>query len=387
MKYLFYLGLFISIFVHPFQIYLSAFISLLLIVFYIMESYKYKQIISITLKPYNVTMVIWFIWGLLSFFWIKSYGDWLNHILILFTTFGYAITAPILVRKKNLIDNTKKILLFSYILVILIGLFEVHTGLYLFTLNRGNIGLFSSLRYPLTFFYNPNDYAVFLVFGTILTLFFDKVKINKISNAFFIFLTLVATVYLLIIAEARLALYAAIIAILIKMYFLIKSKKFRVTLVIFSLFLTFVLFKYYDVITLANEYVAADYSGNIRLNLIENALIYLSDSNFIGVGAGNLKYYLDNYTIHNTMQIFDVHNWWIEILVTYGVFIFAIYIYSYLNVLFRASKKLYSKNNMKFIFTWLILFIPLSIASSSAFPYIWIWIVNAIFYNEVYKEN
>lgn len=87
------------------------------------------------------------------------------------------------------------------------------------------------------------------------------------------------------------------------------------------------------------------------------------------------------------MQIFDVHNWWIEILVTYGVFIFTIYIYSYFNLIFRALNKLSSKTNMKFIFTWLILFIPLSVASSSAFQYIWIWIVNAIFYNEVYKEN
>lgn len=387
MKYLFYLGLLISIFVHPFQIYISAIISLLLIIVNIMESYKDKKLISITLQPYNVLMIIWFIWGVLSFFWIKSSGAWLSHILILFTAFAYAITAPVLVRKKDLIRNTKNILLFSYVLNIIIGLFEVRTGLYLFTQNRENIGVFSSLRYPLTFFYNPNDYAVFLVFGTILILFFDRIKINKISNAFFLILTLVATIYLLIIAQARLALFAAIIAILIKMYFLIESKKIRGTLVIFSLFLTFGLFEYYDTIILASESVIADYSGNIRLNLIKNALHYLSDSNFIGVGAGNLKYYLDNYTIHNTMQIFDVHNWWIEILVTYGVFIFAIYIYSYLNVLFRASKKLYSKNNMKFIFTWLILFIPLSIASSSAFLYIWIWIVNAIFYNEVYKEN
>lgn len=387
MEYIFYLGLIVSIFVYPYQIYVSAFISLLLIILNLMKSYKDKKLISITLKPYNILMIIWFVWGLLSFFWIKSFGSWLHHVLILFIALGYTITAPTLVRKKNLIKNTKKILLFSYILVIIIGLFEVYTGVYLFTQNRGNIGIFSSLRYPLTFFYNPNDYAVFLVFGTILILFFDRKKINKISNAFFLILTLVATIYLLIIAQARLALFAAIIVILIKMYFLIESKKIRGTLVIFSLFLTFGLFEYYDTITLANEYVIADYSGNIRLNLIKNALHYLSDSNFIGVGAGNLKYYLDNYTIHNTMQIFDVHNWWIEILVTYGVFIFAIYIYSYLNVLFRASKKLYSKNNMKFIFTWLILFIPLSIASSSAFPYIWIWIVNAIFYNEVYKEN
>lgn len=387
MEYVFYLGLIVSIFVHPYQIYVSAFISLLLIILNLMESYKDKKLISITLKPYNILMIIWFVWGLLSFFWIKSFGSWLNHILILFIALGYTITAPTLVRKKNLINNTKKILLFSYILVIIIGLFEVYTGVYFFTQNRGNIGIFSSLRYPVTFFYNPNDYAVFLVFGTILILFFDKIKINKISSGFFLSLILVATFYLLIVSQARLALFAAIIAIIIKMYFLIKSKKIRVILVILSLFLIFFLFKYYDTIVFANQYVISDYSGNIRVNLIKNALIYLSDSNFVGVGAGNLKYYLDHYSIYNTMQIFDVHNWWIEILVTYGVFIFTIYIYSYFNLIFRALNKLSSKTNMKFIFTWLILFIPLSVASSSAFQYIWIWIVNAIFYNEVYKEN
>lgn len=48
--------------------------------------------------------------------------------------------------------------------------------------------------------------------------------------------------------------------------------------------------------------------------------------------------------------------------------------------------RMHSKNNIKFIFLWLILFYcPVSLAKY--IKYIWIWIVNAIFYNEVYKEK
>lgn len=387
MEYLFYLGLFVSIFVHPFQIYISAFISFLLVIINIMESYKDKKLISRMIKPFNILMLMWFIWGLISFFWVRSLGAWLNHILILFTAFGYTLTAPTLIRRKGLIERTKKILFFSFIINIIIGLFEVRTGIYVFTQNNENIGHFSSLRYPLSFFYNPNDYAVFLVFGIILTLFYDKISIKKILNTVFLIIMISLSLYLLIMSQARIALFAAIIAIILKLYFITNAKQIRVFLLLISVLLTFVLFKHYDVINLANEYVIADYSGNIRVNLIKNSLIYLSESNYIGVGAGNLKYYLTNYPIYNTMNIFDGHNWWIEILATYGVVIFGIYIYAYLDLLCRAWNRMHSKNNIKFNFLWLILFIVLSIASSSIFQYIWIWIVNAIFYNEVYKEK
>lgn len=387
MEYLFYLGLFVSLFVFPYQVYISAFISLLLILINIMESYKDKKLINIILKPYNILMFMWFIWGLISVFWVRSLEPWKNHILVLFTAFGYTITAPTLIRRKGLIERTKKILFFSFIINIIIGLFEVRTGIYVFTQNIENIGLFSSLRYPLSFFYNTNDYAVFLVLGIILTLFYDKRSIKKILNTVFLIIMISLSLYLLIMSQSRIALFAAIIAIILKLYFITNAKKIRVFLLLISVLLTFVLFKHYDVINLANEYVIADYSGNIRVNLIKNSLIYLSESNYIGVGAGNLIFYLTNYPIYNTMNIFDGHNWWIEILATYGVVIFGIYIYAYLDLLYRAWNRMHSKNNIKINFLWLILFIVLSIASSSIFQYIWIWIVNAIFYNEVYKEK
>lgn len=387
MEYLFYLGLLISIFVHPFQIYISAFISFLLIIINIRESYSDKALFGRLIKPYNVLIIIWFIWGIISILWIKSSGAWVNHILILFTAVGYTITAPTLIMKNKLIDRTKKILLISFIINIIIGLFEVFTGLYLFTQNTENVGWFASLRNPLSFFYNPNDYGVFLVFGIVLTLFYDKKTPQKMSSIIFTMLVMLSSIYLLIMSQARIALFAAIIAIIFKLYFSIKSKKIRVSIILSSIIvLIFVLFRYNDIFGLATEFVNIDYSGNIRMNLIKNSLVYLSDSKFIGVGAGNLNYYLTNYPIYSTMEIFDGHNWWIEILSTYGVFVFIVYIYSYFNLIVRAWKNVNTKNNMKFVFSWLVLFIALSVASSSAFQYIWIWIVNAIFYNEVYKE-
>jgi teichuronic acid biosynthesis protein TuaE len=59
-----------------------------------------------------------------------------------------------------------------------------------------------------------------------------------------------------------------------------------------------------------------------------------------GVGAGNAEYYMAHYAVYDTRGILNVHNWWVEILVDYGVFIFIGYIILYYK-LFVSFFKLY----------------------------------------------
>ena len=81
----------------------------------------------------------------------------------------------------------------------------------------------------------------------------------------------------------------------------------------------------------------------VRLNLIRNGLSFLRSKAGFGVGAGNFEYYMSNFAIYDTKRIINSHNWWLEILVNYGIFIFIGYIIFYLGIILNLRKIYYEK--------------------------------------------
>ena len=330
MEYLFYIGLLVSLFVFPFQIYISAIVSAFLIIIIIFQKYKDKSLINNTFRGYNLLLVFWFFWGVISYIWVPSKGMWLNHILILFTGMSYSLIVPTLLKKDVFFERAMNLIVISYFVNMIIGIFETQTGRYLFTLNRGNIDVYASLKYPVSFFYNTNDYIVFLIFGLLVFLFYFDFKKQTSFSLFLKIISFILTTYLVTMAQSRIGFYSLIILGGLYLYLSIKSKIIRrlIWFLVFTL-ITIVYFKFENILTEIGLTVTNDYSGNIRINLIKNSLQYFVDSNYIGVGAGGLKYYLTNYPIFDTALISDAHNWWIEILATYGMGVFGIYIYIY----------------------------------------------------------
>ncbi len=76
----------------------------------------------------------------------------------------------------------------------------------------------------------------------------------------------------------------------------------------------------------------------VRYNLIRNSFIFLGNSLGFGVGAGNVEYHMENSPVYETDGRINVHNWWVEILTNYGIFIFAGYVVFYLGLLISLYK-------------------------------------------------
>ncbi|WP_146172120.1 O-antigen ligase family protein [Melghirimyces profundicolus] len=87
---------------------------------------------------------------------------------------------------------------------------------------------------------------------------------------------------------------------------------------------------------------SGDQSINIRKALIINGLLHLHRSHYLGVGAGNIEYYMagDPGVGGKT----NMHNWWVEILVNFGVLIFTLYMFLYFWLLVRLWKLADRKN-------------------------------------------
>lgn len=85
--------------------------------------------------------------------------------------------------------------------------------------------------------------------------------------------------------------------------------------------------------TLGGEMAAGTGSGGSRIKLIQGGLIALLDSHLLGVGPGNAEYHLR--LMPGTELVYNLHNWWMEVLVNGGVFIFVGYVLFYTLLLYH----------------------------------------------------
>ncbi|SDW42782.1 O-Antigen ligase [Marininema mesophilum] len=82
-----------------------------------------------------------------------------------------------------------------------------------------------------------------------------------------------------------------------------------------------------------DDTMGKDQSVSIRKNLILHGLHFLRDSHYMGVGAGNIENYMKGAS--GVGSKVNMHNWWVEILVNFGVPIFLLYMSLYGWLLWR----------------------------------------------------
>jgi teichuronic acid biosynthesis protein TuaE len=121
-------------------------------------------------------------------------------------------------------------------------------------------------------------------------------------------------------------------------------------------------------------------SDFVRINLIKNGLFFLISTLGFGVGAGNIEYWMSHKAMYNTGGVLNIHNWWLEILVGYGVVIFIMYIVFYFKLFrsfYRKFKYSRSKVDMSMslgIMCFMIGYVIGSISSSSNISSEWLWV-------------
>ncbi|WP_170839695.1 O-antigen ligase family protein [Lihuaxuella thermophila] len=80
-----------------------------------------------------------------------------------------------------------------------------------------------------------------------------------------------------------------------------------------------------------------------RKNLILNGIYFLQKSHYMGVGPGNIEALMPEGPKKVTKR--NLHNWWLEILVNFGVIIFVLYMALYFWLLWRLWKLVGLKNS------------------------------------------
>jgi teichuronic acid biosynthesis protein TuaE len=200
---------------------------------------------------------------------------------------------------------------------------------------------------PTGVFYNPNDYATFLAlsipFGLSLARYCQKLWLRAFGVA-----TALLGSYLVLATGSRANLLAVLLELGFLALFLMGiASRLRWTatmagivgvILVITPTLAQAIFQRVTEQLGSILYNVPSEDGSslhIRLNLVRNGLLFVYQTVGFGVGAGNAEYWMANFARYNTFGILNPHNWWLELLVDNGVFVFAGYILFYLGLVRR----------------------------------------------------
>ena len=360
---------------------------------------NYGKLLNVDNKSrYSVFfMIFWFSYSLLSVLWSPDKIDGLRHIFFL------SCGVLGIVALTLFLNDSKDIYKCVFISVLMlsfhqiIGWSEVLTGSYLFEVERATIYGIHNL--PVSSMNNTNDFATALTLSVFYLYCVWKVSKSKIIRlASFIFMS--SSAVLVLWTRSRANVLGLLIGFTV-LFFLNKKKLFvniiKVLLIlVIALFLGNLLLPdvlknklFESILPTATKIDLSAKQGSdfIRLNLIKNGLYFLVRTLFLGTGAGGVEHWMAQESIFDTVNITNMHNWWMEILTGYGIFVFIGYLIFYFKLMydmFKIYKSKYSNKNEKIIASSFLAILcwytiaSISSSSNMANQIIWIFFAMAI---------
>jgi teichuronic acid biosynthesis protein TuaE len=277
---------------------------------------------------------LWLAYALLSVLWSHDTLSAIKHIIFLMSNFSVIFFMVYYLSQKNDLIKLNFLWLGGLLVLLGVAIWEHLTGQHL------NISELYGVetRWPTSVFYNSNDFATYLVLSFPFCL--SLIRYTKGLGKFLGVLLGGVSIYFIVILSSRANYLAVLLQLLFLMFLLDFRGRLRATVAIWSfIFLISILLP--DFIGDLNKHVQkqlasltpTELSVQTRLNLLQNGLIFLVQHGLLGVGAGNIEYHMANFAIYPTYGILNLHNWWLEVLVDYGLFIFFGYLVFYISLL------------------------------------------------------
>lgn len=195
-------------------------------------------------------------------------------------------------------------------------------------------------------FWNPNDFATFLCIA--LPFVFGLVILRRSAlERFALSIVLLAAFYFIVLNSSRANIIACLIGVglvLLMPGLLQRAKSIAIVLAVGGILvlvgytlLSSSLASHIEVFrTLPGQMRsigAGDSSTVIRMNLIRNGWGFLQESHYLGVGAGSFEQWMTERSAFYTGGITNPHNWWLEVLVDYGLLVFSLFMVFYVGLL------------------------------------------------------
>ncbi|MBZ6526841.1 O-antigen ligase family protein [Aerococcaceae bacterium DSM 111021] len=357
-----------------------------------------KQDPNIKIMPNNTATVItavylfWWVWGAVSVVWTLDVMNWFQAMFLL--TLGISSVVGLYLWTNNL-DTWKVLIKTIWIMMTLLalwGLYEIFTNHYIFAnleaLDKNNTFTTQpSTRIPITTFANQNDYATLLLAYLPVNLIMLNLSRHSLRRYLYV-IPILLTAYLVYRSDSRMILMSFalffLLVLLLQFRWNIK-RKYVVTGIVLMLILVIAVIIFIPTIndTVSHLfYLGGDFyntGDSRRMNLWRNGLVFLAETFGFGVGAGNIETWMGRVPFLPIDEFTNIHNWWLEILVGYGVLVFVLYVMSYgllirsLNRLRHHESKVIRQIAISFI-AFLVVYIFASITSANNMLIEWHWV-------------
>lgn len=369
-------------------------IIILLIAFYILNKCQAKpRPNSFELLPQGKTRnivlfyIFWFLYAVITIIWVEDFDSWLRAVYFIASGLLGVIFITIFIREKK---DFVKVFIMMQIMVIMhnvIGWYEIITGDYKF-LNSANAAINFNNQMPVSMMHNTNDFALLMTFGVFISFICLKNTRSVVWKASSIAL-IISCIALIIRTDSRANIIGLLIGLALLVLLYSRKDNFKnIVLKILVLALVFAALPsiYEKLVSLLsdklqfNDFGYLLSSDAIRTNLIKNGFVFLGQTFGLGTGAGNIEYWMTNWRIYDTGDITNIHNWWMELLTGYGVYVFAGYIWVYAR-LAKGFITAYMQNEDEFITSvslgllcCMATFLIGAVSSSSNINKEWLWL-------------
>jgi teichuronic acid biosynthesis protein TuaE len=355
------------------------------------------------IRLYLLFLGLWLVYAILSLGWTAEKVEALRHILFLFMGGSVIFFTTYYFHEERDLKRLFWLWVGAFAVLLLIGLWEHLTGRHLpvsgyheekLSLLRDYVRV-QVMYWPTGVFKNPNDYATFLALSIPFTLGVFRyvksvtIRLAGLSSAVLAF-------YFIVITGSRANMLTVLLELTVILVFLTSiNQKAKVIIAGVACVATALFFlpapfwKFFSgfIGQLGSILEQAEFSTGsaaIRMNLMRNGLLFLYSTAGFGVGAGNAEYWMANFARYDTAGILNPHNWWLEILINYGIFIFVGYIAFYVRLLFNLwrgwcrAKDRTERMIVEAIMVALVGFAIASISSSSIMAFHPQWLLFAL---------
>lgn len=322
-------------------------------------------------------MIVWIGWGIVSLLWSFDRTNSIQGIINICFCFVWIMWLAGFVDTVNLYDKLITAFIVFIVGCSLLGLYEVFSGHYIFTVQAGVESVITSIgkHYPVTVFYNPNDFMVFVA-ASIPMVFYLANK--KIKNKHLIFIIDIGYVLfscvMMLLADCRMGFVVVPFIVLVWLI----SKKWDVRfykVVILGVVVGIV-------ILIASPNTISLIASEARWEIWSDALYNLKESFFLGTGIGNANFHLPGHIYQSNLTA--THFWFIQVLAEIGPIGFLFVAKWYIKSILRVKRSVvYNRNSSvfgikRFTLTLLLATFFLSMMSASLMESAAFWTLIAI---------
>jgi O-antigen ligase len=283
---------------------------------------------------YAAFFAVMIAYAAVSLIWVKDFDDSFFKFSYQIVGAAAACSIAAVIGSKNDLHIFMRVLTVCYTAVLILGIIEIYTGIYLFSPSEFAYSLKDSFgfNFPYSVFYNTNDHETFITLFAPFAIYTTAEWIKGIKGKIACVLLAAMMFFNLFCGRARNCFITTICFLLVLIVICLAVKKLRkfagtILAVIAAFPVSYLViictqFSNGSLIDKVKTISKNDHSIGQRMQMFTGGLRMAADYHFMGVGVGNsvtlMPYYSD-------LSAINLHNMALQIFVEYGIIIFILY--------------------------------------------------------------